>query len=41
MDIFLDTNILYKFAILHISHFLELVLKLYISSVNENLLFSK
>ncbi|EIX9144952.1 hypothetical protein RHQ24_003943 [Klebsiella pneumoniae] len=31
----------YKFAILHISHFLELVLKLYISSVNENLLFSK
>lgn len=31
----------FKFAILHISHFLELVLKLYITSVDENILFSK
>ncbi|HGE6737092.1 TPA: hypothetical protein ACGCBI_000515 [Serratia marcescens] len=31
----------YKFAILHFSHFLELILKLYISSVDEALLFSK
>ncbi len=31
----------YKFAILHFSHFLELVLKLYIESVDEHLLFSK
>lgn len=31
----------YKFAILHLSHFLELVLKLYIVSVDEYLLFTK
>jgi hypothetical protein len=31
----------YKFAILHLSHFLELVLKLYIVSVDTNLIFSK
>ncbi|EPM4253881.1 hypothetical protein ACTLOY_002357 [Enterobacter hormaechei] len=31
----------YKFAILHLSHFLELVLKLYIVTVDENLLFRK
>ncbi len=31
----------YKFAILHLSHFLELVLKLYILSINESLVFSK
>ena len=31
----------YKFAILHLSHFLELVLKLYVSSVDKNLIFSK
>lgn len=31
----------YKFAILHLSHFLELVLKLYIVSVDTNLVFSK
>jgi len=31
----------YKFAILHLSHFLELVLKLYIRSVDELLIFSK
>ncbi len=30
----------YKFAILHLSHFLELVLKLYIVTVDENLLYS-
>ncbi|MEI7198631.1 hypothetical protein WCT67_00375 [Pectobacterium parvum] len=31
----------FKFAILHLSHFLELVLKLYITSVDEDLIFSK
>ena len=31
----------YKFAILHTSHFLELILKMYIMSVDENLVFSK
>jgi len=31
----------YKFAILHLSHFLELVLKLYVASVDKNLVFSK
>ncbi|RDT51945.1 hypothetical protein DXF93_23780 [Escherichia coli] len=31
----------FKFSILHLSHFLELVLKLYITSVDENILFSK
>lgn len=31
----------YKFAILHASHFLELILKIYIISVDENLVFSK
>jgi len=31
----------FKFAILHLSHFLELVLKLYIVTVDENLLFTK
>lgn len=31
----------YKFAILHTSHFLELVLKIYIISIDENLVFSK
>lgn len=31
----------YKFAILHTSHFLELILKIYIISVNEYLVFSK
>lgn len=31
----------YKFAILHLCHFLELVLKLYVTSVDKNLVFSK
>jgi hypothetical protein len=31
----------YKFAILHLSHFLELILKLYVRSVDEQLIFSK
>ena len=31
----------YKFAILHLSHFLELILKLYILSVDESLIFRK
>lgn len=31
----------YKFAILHVSHFLELILKIYIISMDENLVFSK
>ncbi|WCD82905.1 hypothetical protein [Pseudomonas sp. TUM22785] len=34
-------NKAYKFAILHTSHFLELILKIYIISVDENLVFSK
>lgn len=31
----------YKFAILHLSHFVELLLKAYVSSVGEKLVFSK
>lgn len=31
----------YKFAILHLYHFLELVLKFYVASVDKNLVFSK
>lgn len=31
----------YKFAILHMAHFVELVLKLYLTSVNQNIVFSK
>lgn len=31
----------YKFAILHLCHFLELVLKLYVASVDKNLIFTR
>nr|WP_315231841.1 hypothetical protein [uncultured Albidiferax sp.] len=31
----------YKFAILHMSHFLELTLKMYVATLEENLIFSK
>ena len=31
----------YKFAILHLCHFLELVLKLYVTSIDTNLVYSK
>lgn len=34
-------NRAYKFAILHMAHFVELVLKLYVISIDENLVYSK
>ena len=34
-------NRAFKFAILHMAHFVELVLKLYVMSVDENLVYSK